>query len=210
MIPLADESDLWGVVDLLRHGEVSGGRRFHGSIDVPLTTDGRQAMVEAALGVAPWDRIVTSPLSRCRMVADTLALEHDTPLRIDAAFREICFGQWEGMSAAEIMAQDSERLDEFWKNPSASPPPGGEGIVNFQSRVVAAWQELSATAEGSRQLLITHGGVIRAILAEILGTSMAATLAIDISWASVTRIELQRDVARDAILPVVSVVGGRL
>jgi hypothetical protein len=75
-------------IDLLRHGEVEGGVRFRGSTDHPLTAEG-WAQMWAAVGTdIHWDRIVTSPLTRCADFARALSryrvqgvrLNHQHPL----------------------------------------------------------------------------------------------------------------------------------
>jgi alpha-ribazole phosphatase len=199
-----------GVVDLLRHGEVVGGQCFRGSTDDPLTDGGWQAMISAADSLVPWDMIITSPLMRCQQVAEILSKKHSAPLRIDPSFREICFGEWEGLTAEQIMQSDPLRLKQFWQNPEVYSPPGGEKTVDFQKRVLTAWSELVGSVNGSHQLLITHGGVIRAILADILGLSLAATFSLEVSWASITRIHLQTTKNPTRIIPQLAVMGGPL
>ncbi len=131
-----------GVVDLLRHGEVEGGACFRGSTDDPLSKNGWQAMESAAGRIAPWDQIITSPLLRCQQIAAVISEQQKTPLLLEADFREICFGEWEGLNAEQIMQRDSEGLRRFWQNPEQNSPPGGEKTTDFQQRVLAAWAEL--------------------------------------------------------------------
>ncbi|MFO8155736.1 MAG: histidine phosphatase family protein, partial [Thiohalospira sp.] len=85
-------------VDLLRHGEPEGGRRYRGQSDDPLSATGWQQMQAAVAGATPWQRVISSPLSRCRVFAETLAAERGLPLEVEADFREIGFGEWEGQS----------------------------------------------------------------------------------------------------------------
>ncbi len=121
-----------GVVDLLRHGEVEGGPCFRGSLDDPLTANGRKTMESTLQKLAPWDQIITSPLQRCRKVATTFAKQYSTPLMVEAGFSEICFGEWEGKTATQIMESDSESLKLFWQNPDENSPPGGEKTADFK------------------------------------------------------------------------------
>ncbi|MBF0357269.1 MAG: alpha-ribazole phosphatase family protein [Magnetococcales bacterium] len=199
-----------GVVDLLRHGEVEGGACFRGSTDDILSKNGWQAMESAARKSAPWDQIVTSPLLRCRQVAADLSEQQKTPLLLETDFREICFGEWEGLSAEQIMQRDSEGLRRFWQNPEQNSPPGGEKTRDFQKRVLTAWAGLLASFPNSHTLLITHGGVIRTILADLLGISLGASFAIDVPWASVTRIHLQIDEPEQIVVAKLAVLGGGL
>ena len=60
-------------LDLLRHGETELGGGLRGSLDDALTELGWSQMREAVIGQGPWDRIVSSPLQRCRLFAEELA-----------------------------------------------------------------------------------------------------------------------------------------
>ncbi|MEW6253578.1 MAG: histidine phosphatase family protein, partial [Planctomycetota bacterium] len=61
------------LIDLMRHGEPVGGRRYRGQVDDPLSEKG-WAQMRAAVGeAAPWHHVVSSPLLRCREFAETLA-----------------------------------------------------------------------------------------------------------------------------------------
>ncbi|HRK78542.1 MAG TPA: histidine phosphatase family protein, partial [Thiobacillus sp.] len=100
-------------LDLLRHGEPVGGRRYRGQIDDPLSEKG-WAQMHAAVGDAvPWTRVVASPLLRCRAFAETLAGRHGLPLAVDARLKEVGFGEWEGKSAAEIEQDAPGTLARF-------------------------------------------------------------------------------------------------
>ena len=59
-------------IDLLRHGEPIGGRRYRGHIDDPLSEYGWSEMWHAVSGETPWQQIITSPLRRCREFAEAL------------------------------------------------------------------------------------------------------------------------------------------
>lgn len=198
------------MVDILRHGEVAGGGCFRGTTDDPLTAAGRLAMMAVVERLAPWDKVITSPLMRCQQVALALSESLDIPLQTTADFREIFFGDWEGLRAEQIMATDSERLQKFWQNPERFPPPGGEDTVAFQQRVITVWRELCGHQQPSRQLLITHGGVVRAILSDLLGISLQASFAFDVPLASITRIQLHTSAENNqttAYLAAMGVVG---
>ena len=100
-------------LDLMRHGEPVGGRRYRGQIDDPLSEKG-WAQMRAAVGeLAPWDRIVSSPLLRCRAFAEALASAHGLPLTLDERLKEVGFGAWEGKTAAEIEEDAPGTLARF-------------------------------------------------------------------------------------------------
>lgn len=172
-------------IDLLRHGETVGGIRFHGSLDDPLTEEGFRQMERAVAEGGPWDAIVTSPLSRCAVFAQSLARRLDIPLEVDERLREIHFGDWEGRSYAEVMATAPLALSRFMSDPQRHPPPGGESVEAFRARILAAlWERLKPSNLGRRLLFVTHGGVIRVLLCHVRHWPLARLFEIDMPHAS--------------------------
>jgi alpha-ribazole phosphatase/probable phosphoglycerate mutase len=152
------------VIDLLRHGEPVGGRRYRGQRDDPLSETGWEQMRASVAGYRDWQVIVTSPLARCAAFAQELADRLDIPLHADARFMEIGFGAWEGKTPEELHAADPGCLQRFKLDPVANRPAGAEPLAMFQARVAGAWQELIERHQGRQVLLVGHAGVIRAVL----------------------------------------------
>ncbi|MBB2495148.1 alpha-ribazole phosphatase family protein [Aquipseudomonas ullengensis] len=152
-------------LDLLRHGETERGGGFRGSIDDALTAAGWAQLRQAVAGQPRWDALVSSPLQRCAAFATELATQLDLPLQLEPDLQELHFGEWEGRTALELM-QDAEReLGLFWQDPYSFTPPGGETLLRFEARVLAALARLQARYAGRHVLLVTHGGVINLLLA---------------------------------------------
>ncbi|MEW8357410.1 MAG: alpha-ribazole phosphatase [Candidatus Thiodiazotropha sp.] len=152
---------------LLRHGETEGGQGFRGHTDDPLTPAGLAQMYAALADSDRWDRVISSPLIRCAEFARTFARQHCLPLTFDTRLKEMHFGQWEGRSAAELMAEDPEALARFWRDPDAYPPPSGESLACFQARVLNAWNNILSAHADQHVLIVTHGGVIRVLLCHV-------------------------------------------
>lgn len=198
-----------GFIDLLRHGEPAGGSRYRGSLDDPLSPRGWRQLREACGEAAPWDGIVSSPLTRCRAFGAELAERHGLPLRIEPRLREIGFGDWEGRAVDEILRQDAERLSRYWSDPVANPPPGGEPLPECFERVGAALADLLAEAEGRHLLVVGHGGIIRMALARVLAMPLAAVLRLEVPHACLSRLRVQRDV-NEVLAPSLVFHGGRV
>ncbi len=79
----------------------------------------RRAVAERA----GWSRIISSPLKRCARFAAELAERQGLELEVEPAFRELDFGAWEGLTAAELMLDRSEQLGRFWADPYGFTPP---------------------------------------------------------------------------------------
>ncbi len=195
-------------VDLLRHGEPVGGRRYRGQLDDPLSEKGWAQMRAAVGDHCPWQRIVTSPLRRCRAFAEALAARHGLALEIEPRFRELGFGEWEGRTAEEIAARDPEILLRFWRDPSNHTPPGAEPLAAFRDRVLAAWEDWQTRAAGEHLLVVTHAGVIRLLLCHALDMPYDRLFRIEVPNAGLTRLRVERN--GTVILPRLVFHAGRL
>jgi len=175
-------------LDLMRHGEPVGGRRYRGQIDDPLSEKG-WAQMHAAVGESgPWTRVVSSPLLRCRAFAETLADRHGLPLAFDDRLKEVGFGEWEGRSAAEIEQAAPGTLARFKADPVNARPHGAEPLADFQARVAAGLEDLLAQNAGQHVLLVGHAGVIRMALAWALHIPLEHAYRIEVASATLTRL----------------------
>ena len=168
-------------LDLLRHGETELGGGLRGSLDDALTDKGWAQMRAAVAEQGPWDRLVSSPLQRCARFAEELAVQSGLPIELDSNLQELHFGAWEGQSAAALMETDAEDLGLFWADPYAFTPPEGEPLTDFSARVLAAVARLQAAYAGERVLLISHGGVMRLLLAHARGLPREQLLNVEVA-----------------------------
>jgi len=175
-------------LDLLRHGEPVGGRRYRGQIDDPLSEHGWAEMRAAVVG-EDWDLLVSSPLVRCRAFAEALAEERGLPLEIEPRFREIGFGDWEGRTAAELRAVDAKALSRFYADPVTHRPPGAEPVAEFLARIAAGLDDCLQRHAGRRVLVVGHAGVIRAALVHLVDAPAPSLFRIKVPSAGMTRIE---------------------
>lgn len=176
---------------LLRHGETQGGSRFHGSTDVALSEHGLFQMRTAVENEDCWNRIISSPLSRCAYFAQALKQQHDISLQFDTRIKEIHFGVWEGKTAEEILANDSEALTRYWQDPTQYTPVDGEALKDFEARVLSFWQEIITEYRGEKILLIAHGGVIRLLLCHILQRPLQRILDLEVAHATLHHIRIE-------------------
>jgi alpha-ribazole phosphatase len=170
-------------LDMLRHGETVSGGGFRGRLDDELTEAGWQQLRSAVTSAGPWQRIISSPLLRCAQFAVELAEQRKLPLELEPDLRELDFGDWEGRTAAELMVDQSEELGRFWKDPYGFTPPGGERLIDFEARVLTAIERLTDRCAGERVLLVTHGGVMRLLLAEARGLPRGQLLQVEVGHA---------------------------
>ena len=189
-------------IDLLRHGEPEGGDVLRGRIDHVLTEAGWQQMhhaiarglttqeAQTAAAQFNWTHVVSSPLRRCRAFAEALAQEHEIALEIAECWQEIDYGDWDGMALPEWREQAGPMFREFRQDMSRLVPPNGEAFIVFKDRVLQAWDRLAELPDGSRVLLVTHGGVLRVILPMVLGMPLNRSQPLHIPFASYSRVSM--------------------
>ena len=181
------------LIDLLRHGEPVGGRRYRGQTDDPLSELGWRQMWRAVGSAPPWQHIITSPLQRCRAFAEQLGTRHSIALSEDARLMEVGFGAWEGHTADELRRHDPEQWQRFFADPVTHRPAGAEAIADFAARVISAWDEAVQRHDNQHLLVVCHAGVIRVIMAHVLGAPLSAMYRIQVETATLTRICIEAD-----------------
>jgi alpha-ribazole phosphatase len=167
-------------LDLLRHGETELGGGLRGSLDDALTANGWAQMRAAVIEQGPWDHLVSSPLQRCARFAEELGAQLNLPVQLEKDLQELHFGAWEGQSAVALMETDAQALGLFWADPYGFTPPQGEPVADFCARVLAAVERLHERHAGERVLLISHGGVMRLLLAQARGLPREQLLNVEV------------------------------
>jgi ribonuclease H / adenosylcobalamin/alpha-ribazole phosphatase len=157
---------------LLRHGQtpLSDERRFAGRADIPLTATGLRQAEAAARRLAARggiDAIVTSPLQRARLTADAVGSLTGAPVRVDDAWMEMDFGEWEGLSYAEA-AQGWPDEMAAWLKDSVAAPPGGESLAATARRVLPALDRVLDTQRGATVVVVSHVTPMKIVLRHAL------------------------------------------
>ena len=189
-------------IDIIRHGEPVGGRRYRGySIDDPLTENGWNQMHAAVPRDPAWQHIVTSPLKRCLDFSKELANDLQISYSIEDNIREIGFGEWEGKTPDEIVAEDSNALIHFYNDPVNNRPAGAEPLHSFSQRVWQAYQDILQAHKGSHVLIVAHAGVVRAIIAHILNMSLDDVYSrLKIEYGAVAKTVIEEDMPPKLVL----------
>jgi broad specificity phosphatase PhoE len=128
--------------------------------------------------------IRTSPLERAVETAEPIAARIGQPLELCDAIAEIDFGAWSGTSF-EALAQDP-RWAAWNSARSISRPPYGETMLEAQSRIVGAMEQLRGRYAGRSVILVSHGDVIKAALLYHLGMPIDAYARFEVEPASIS------------------------
>ena len=182
----------------VRHAPVTvNNGRCYGQTDVPCDCSNDAAFAGLAK-LLPKDAIwVTSTLKRTHMTAEGIVragLPGPDPIPgpgviVERDLAEQHFGEWQGVTYAELAERNGNRWPRFWLAPAHHAPPGGESFVQLMARAHPAILRLSNEHAGRDIIAVTHGGTIRAALAQALDLAPEATLAVSIDNLSLTRIE---------------------
>ena len=145
---------------LIRHGKTVANEQhlYCGSTDLPLSDGGREELHSMRYDITP-ERFVTSGMKR---TDETLRiLFGNVPFSVDSRFREVDFGAFE-MKSYEMLKEKAAYQAWLTGDNERNVPPGGESGVQMTRRVLEAFREIT---DGTA--LITHGGVIAAIMASL-------------------------------------------
>jgi broad specificity phosphatase PhoE len=157
---------------LARHGQTAwnAAGRLQGHTDIELDSTGREqarALADAVRDVGI-TRVWSSDLARARETAAIVATELGLPPpAVDPDLRERSFGVFEGLTRDECVANHPDAWRDWVAQ--TSHPPGGEPRVDAILRMQRAM--LRVVADGT-SLVVSHGGVMRLWLMELLGTTI--------------------------------------
>ncbi|PSJ17565.1 histidine phosphatase family protein [Nitrosomonas supralitoralis] len=177
------------LIDLIRHGEPIGGRRYRGhGVDDPLSEKGWSQMWRAVGDCNQWQQIITSPLQRCQAFAYALGERYDINVSVEPRFKEVGFGEWEGLSHDEVKIGRMLEYQAFLQNPVNARPLGAEPLDDFVQRVYSAYEAAIERYSSHHILIVAHAGVMRALIAKTLQAPAIGLYRIKISNGGVTRI----------------------
>jgi len=136
----------------------------------------------------PFAAIYSSPRLRCLEGARILARDHTCPVETIDALAEIHFGEFEGRSYDEIAAEYPDLYRQWMEQPTKIHFPGGESFDQMWKRVTNAASILRHRHTGGSIAIVTHGGVIRILLAEALALPPANIFRIGQCCGAINRI----------------------
>lgn len=179
---------------LVRHGEVEDNRRlaFVGHTDPALTARGHKQAedLQAVFTGLEIERVISSPLGRCRQTAEAIAVVLSTSVEIDDRAIEQRFGEWEGLDRRQIDGGDVAGAARFreWQRDPTTAPPSGERLQDVQIRILALVDELVDSGAKSA-VVVSHVGPIKALICAALGTPLASVARFFLDPASISIID---------------------
>src|SRR4051795_6331202 len=174
---------------LVRHGltAMTGPVLAGWTPGVHLNDRGREQATSLAERLLPLPvaGIVSSPLERCQETAAALAVGRELPVETDDGLGECRYGDWTGQELKKLAK------DPLWKvvqaHPSAARFPGGEALRETQARAVEVVRTRNeAFGAGAPWIAVSHGDVIKAIVADALGLHLDLFQRIQVDPCSLT------------------------
>jgi len=198
----------WVTLALVRHGETpmtpTGAYSGSGVPGPPLTAYGRAQAAAAGrmlarvgtvlFGDLPRPSVlISSPMVRAQETAQILADElDDLPIGTDERARECHFGQWEGLTEADIDARWPGELDA-WHVTGTTRPPGGESIAEVGERTGELIADLLGTHAGSTVAIAAHAVTIRSMVGQCLGAPPGGWWRLRLEAASLSLLQIYTD-----------------
>lgn len=159
-------------------------------VDVSAGFEVERNVLAAKLAGIQFDAVYASPLQRCTKLANALNLGD---MQLDARLKELNFGDWE-MQPWDCIPRD---VFDVWAYDYANmSPPNGESFTQLYHRVNGFFDEVGGHLNGKNVAIVTHGGVIRSVLAHALNMPLKGLFRMAIDHASVTKITLSEPVPK--------------
>jgi broad specificity phosphatase PhoE len=178
---------------LIRHGETSlVNTTFCGHAPgIPLNASGRASAVRLADAFASLRgaAVYSSPLERARETAQPLADAWQVPVSDCEGLIELPAGDWTGKRFAELEGEDAWRRFNAYR--SGTRVPGGPMMIEVQARAVAALEALREQHGSGLVAAVTHGDIVRAILAHCAGAPLDLFQRFEVTPGSVSTVLLE-------------------
>jgi len=170
------------VLYLIRHPRPSGGdATCYGSLDLPLAEPISFVLAQVRSRVPTVANVWSSPLQRCLKLAQAI----DPEAQRHSGLQEMNFGEWEGRSWGEI---GETALNAWAADVTGYTPPGGESAWQVLKRAQGALKEILVRGQDPL-VLVTHAGVIRALVADALGLTGPEWLRVRPGYGQVVSLE---------------------
>jgi len=155
---------------IVRHAEsaLNEQNRIQGHKDSGLTSKGlyQAKCLARKIKKIKIDKIYSSDLGRAYATTVEIVRHLRLPIIRDPLLREIHLGDWEGMTPEEVDKLYDKGYARWLKKPSSVRIPQSEGIAHFRKRVTGRVKKIARLNRHKTVLLVTHGGVITALLAD--------------------------------------------
>lgn len=149
--------------------------------------------VAERLKAAPIRQIFSSPMERCVETAEPLARALNLPIQISEPLNEVDFGEWKGAELKTV--QSDPRWTQWNQFRTGHQIPGGETMVQIQSRIASELIRMKNVFRGEHVALFSHGDPIRAALCYWLGMPLDFLMRLEVAPGSVSVVSVDDQTA---------------
>ncbi|MBL8062752.1 MAG: alpha-ribazole phosphatase [Anaerolineales bacterium] len=184
---------------LTRHGQTDWNiaRRYQGHSNTELNQVGIRQTEQLAkrLSTETIHAIYSSDLARAIKTAKTIAhIQEQAPaFHTDSRWRELSFGDWEGMTYEEMSAHSPELFDAWMKDSLTVSTPNGETLAQLAERVKTAFNEIKSQHKDQTVLVVSHSGALQTLFALTLGVDLSRYWQFRVSQASLSELKVYED-----------------
>ena len=176
----------------IRHGQTAwnADNRIQGHTDIALDATGQWQAERLAEALADDElhAVYSSDLSRAMQTAAPLAQRKGLSMRLDRGLRERSFGDFEGLSFAQIEQRWPEQATAWRRRDPDFGAPGGEVLRDFRERVVVVLTRLAQAHRGQSIAVVTHGGVLDMLYREATRVALDAPRSWQVPNAGINRL----------------------
>jgi alpha-ribazole phosphatase len=151
----------------MRHGLPVGGKKLRGKTDDEISATGIAQMYQNTDGLEV-DIVLSSPLKRCSTFALAFSEKQNIKCIFDKKLEEIDFGDWDGVAYSELFNDNNSEAEQYLADPWHQTIPNGEPLNAFYKRIKDVINDILNEHKGKNILIITHAGVIRQVIADVL------------------------------------------
>ncbi len=193
MLTMAKEHATPQRIWLVRHGQTAWNeqQRFCGHADIPLSSVGRtQARwLAARLQEKSVVALYSSDLKRASETAAIIGRKRQLHNDVSAAWREVNFGAWEGLTYSQVATEFPDQQG-FFTDPEHIAPPSGETLANALNRMLPALHSIVQATHNGDVVLVSHGGVLRGLLCSLLHMPLSQQWQLRLDTGSLSAIDI--------------------
>ena len=179
------------IIHLIRHGQTDWNLegKLQGTQDIPLNTRGHSEAKKLGMRLKAWpvNKVIVSPLLRARQTADASFNDYT----IIEGFREIELGEWEGMTKATLWHHRPDLADNAPFDTVETAAKNGESWRDLLARASETFKQvIDTSAPTDTIVIVTHGGVIKTLVADLLAMPLKRRAQLSIDNTSITTLEI--------------------
>jgi broad specificity phosphatase PhoE len=182
---------------LVRHAETEWNRigRYQGCIDTSLSSVGQAQALSLAerLSSLRVAAVYTSPLARAAETAEAIGRAHGLSPVPMPGFREVCHGDWEGLTVEEVAARFPDQVEMRRRHPEQVVMTNGESLSDVRGRALSDLARVQSSHQGETVCMVMHDAPLKMLLLHVLGLGPESFWKFRLASTGLSEIEAQEE-----------------